>query len=199
MSAKLRHRKKRDLYFEVAAEHSVGLQYITILEPLKEHNRYHNFRARSLPKIGVVMSQKPNTISRLWRFLHECGHCKLHSNLRRSVDVAYHSIELEAERYAYDAIKSAGIEVSAKALRDSQDYISGELMADARAGFQPAEGVFEYLSLFEDESSDYYVADYLRDRVAEILSGPRTVEHLAAWYHNNDHPILNQYDDEEAA
>ena len=137
---------KRDLYFEIAAQHSVGLRWITLLDT--DYANREKINGRSMPGLGVIFVPRPDTLPRLRIFLHECAHCKLHRETPRGT--SYHQVELEAERYAFDAITEAGIQVSRHALERSQWLIYGELLADLRAGFDPAPGVFEYLDFSQE-------------------------------------------------
>jgi hypothetical protein len=146
-------KRKRDRYFEIAAEHSANLRFITILT--SEDLRGMNMRGRSTPQALFMMVRRPDTLYWLWRFLHECAHCKLHQSV--SAGTPYHWIELDAERYVLEALASAGIEVNNRLLIDSQNYIFGELSADLRAGFDPATDVFEYLNMSEQRASEFVV------------------------------------------
>jgi hypothetical protein len=181
--------RKRDKYFEVAAAHSAGLNWITILD--SNHHRHENYRARYDIHLHSVLSRRPDTMRKLWTFLHECGHSKLHRDLKRSIDVPYHSVELEAERYALEAIRAARIDISPKVLCSTHTYIFGELLGDVRAGFDPTEGVFEYLeeTAFHDPECTVEAGKKYVERVRSL---PRTTAYLAAWYHNVQHPILTR-------
>jgi hypothetical protein len=64
-------------------------------------------------------------------------------------------------------------------------------LGDVRAGFDPAEGVFEYLgetALYDPECS----VEAAKKCVERVRSLPRTTDYLAAWYKNVQHPILTQ-------
>jgi hypothetical protein len=91
---------KRKRYFEIAAEHSANLRWITILPPLKVLRRFGCMEARSLQCVGIIMVHRPDTFERLRRFLHECAHCKLHAEALK--ETPYHWLELDAEQYAFE-------------------------------------------------------------------------------------------------
>jgi hypothetical protein len=157
--------KKR--YFEIAAAHSIGLRLIIMLPPLSEM-RHQPFNARSLPAAGIIMVHRPDTLKRLWRFLHECGHVHLHRHT--PLDTPSHKLELDANQYAQKALEEAGLGAAIEALkRESQSNVFCELGADLRAGFSPATGVFDYVGMNQDEAKEY---------VARLASLPRTTKFL---------------------
>lgn len=139
---------KRDVYFEIAAQHSADLQSIRIL-PSKA-DRSVPYLGRAIPELGIIIVQRPDTLAKLKRFLHECAHTKIH---RRSKH-PYHRLELEAEQYALAALAEAGLVIPESLLVDSKNRIYGELLADLRAGFEPAPGVFEYIDFSEAQAEE---------------------------------------------
>jgi hypothetical protein len=163
--------RKRDRYFEIAAQHCpTDLRFITVLDTAGLQalgDRRLRLRGRSIPDAGIMMVHRPDTLLWLWRFLHECAHVKLHKNIPRTTP--YHWIELDAERYVLTAIRDAEIEISKRLLVDSQNYLYGELLADLRAGLEPASGIFEYLDMTEQQGSEL---------VSEMRALPRTTEFL---------------------
>jgi hypothetical protein len=124
--------RKRDRYFEIAAQHcSPDLRLITVLstEELRMSGSgwrgWRGIRGRSKPNEGIIMVHRPDTLPWLWRFLHECAHVRLHKNI--PITTPYHWLELDAERYALNAIRDAKIEIPERLLNDSRWYIQGEL------------------------------------------------------------------------
>jgi hypothetical protein len=144
--------RKRDLYFEIAAQHCPpDLRFITIL-PSKA-DRSANYWASSAPNAGIILVQRPDTLPKLKRFLHECAHVKLHKGLWPGAR-PYHSLELDAEKYAINAITQSGLQVSDRLLSSSICYIYGELLADLRARLEPAPGVFEFIGYSEAQAKE---------------------------------------------
>ncbi len=156
---------KRNLYFEVAAQHSTGLRLITLID--KGHSGREKINGRSNPRLGWITVPRPDTLPRLRVFLHECAHCKLHREVQPRTP--YHWLELEAERYTFAALAEAGIQASRYARERSQWSIYGELLADLRAGFDPAPGVFEYLDFSRGRSEEL---------IAQMRALPATDEFL---------------------
>jgi hypothetical protein len=138
--------KKRDRYYEIAAEHSAGLRTIVILPPVKERPAGSVTRGRAIPELGVIIVRRPDTLDHLRLFLHECAHCKLHQ--RVPPGTPYHWLELDAERYAFAALQKSGLEIPEKALEESRYYLFGELGADVRAGQELHPEVFDYIGPF---------------------------------------------------
>ena len=155
---------KRNLYFEIAAQHSAELRLIELMST--EDAASVNFNGRSFPARGMIIVRRPDSLYRLRIFLHECAHCKLHRNLYPGTP--YHQLELDAERYAFAALKTAGLDSWRLSVR-SQDYIFGELNADLRAGFKPAPGVFEYIGFTPEEAERH---------LAKMRSLPKTTAFL---------------------
>jgi hypothetical protein len=156
---------KRPLYYDIAAEHSTDLHSIYVLttEDIRRCAQY----ASSIPDVRMIATPRPDTLTRLWRFLHECAHVKMHQSPAKHM--SYHWLELDAERYAYMALHQAGIKIPERRIQESRWHIRYELTADLRAGFKPAPGVFEYLEWGEQKATAY---------VAHIQSLPQTFAFL---------------------
>lgn len=115
----------------------------------------------------TMLVQRPDTLLKLWRFLHECAHLKMHRSV--APGTSYHLVELEADRYARDAIRDAGIEISGKFLCVRKEYLYSELLADLRAGYDMSPGIVEYMGWSEQEGLEL---------VAIMRKLPSTKKHL---------------------
>jgi hypothetical protein len=141
--------KLRERYYEIAARYSADLRWITILPRLREM-RLLSYNATSQPGLKVIHVRRPDTLSRLWRFLHECGHCERHQKVPNGTP--YHQLELEADQYAGDVILAEGLKIPERLLEERRDHVFSELLADLRAGYAPAPGVFAFIEMSETEA-----------------------------------------------
>jgi hypothetical protein len=171
---------------DIAAEHSTHLSYVEILTD--ERAAELHIRARWDAINNAIIIRKPKTIGNFWLFLHECGHSKLHKNLCFAGDIKrfppYHVAEVEAEFYAYQAMRKAGISVPDEVLCGSVSHVMSEAIADACAGFPVSQKVLAYCKLCKTEC--------LLQLLKKVKEVPRTTEMLSSWYSNVEHPILQE-------
>jgi hypothetical protein len=170
---------------DVAAEHSKHLSYVEILTD--ERANELRIRARFDAIHNAIITRTPKTIGNLWVFLHECGHSKLHNNfctedLKRIPP--YHVMEVEAEFYAYKAMRKAGLTVPDEIILASVSHAMAEAMADACAGIPVSQLILAYLKLTKTER--------LLPILKQAKEVPRTTEFLSSWYDNVGHPILKE-------
>jgi hypothetical protein len=169
-------------FADIAAEHSRHLNLIEILDDSKAKEL--NIRGRYDPTRNAVITRKPDTAGRLWLFLHECGHSKLHTPQQLTEVPVYHVGEVEAEHFVFKAMKKAKVEVPIEIIQGSVCHIIAEAVADICAGFKLSQLVLAYARLTGQEE--------ILSLIALAQECPRTTAFLAHWYDAVNHPVLQE-------
>ena len=95
--------QKKHNYYRIAADNTpANVSYVQLMD---EENNIYDARAH-VTSNWVEVPAPPNTISRLFRFLHEMGHMTLHTDIRFSNPPL---LEAQAIDFVLDILEREGI------------------------------------------------------------------------------------------
>lgn len=80
----------------------------------------------------MIVAPKPVTRRALHIFLHECGHAHLHGPSKKHVRV--HVREMEAEQFAFDKMREAGVAIPDKSRARAKSYVRRKIKQAVRCG-----------------------------------------------------------------
>ena len=98
---------KAQLYLQIATKHTLeGVKAIAVVGTGDGH------QGRSHVLEGVMEVPTPNTVGRLWTYLHECVHMRLSRSVRPEGN-AYSRIEAEADLEVMRILDEEGVTIPA--------------------------------------------------------------------------------------
>jgi hypothetical protein len=80
----------------------------------------------------LLQAPYPNTLKRLYIFLHECAHA--HLDHGHNGNTPRHVEELEAEMWAHDKMKGHGLEIPPEITAKARDYVAQKIVQAERRG-----------------------------------------------------------------
>ena len=104
--------KKRDLYFRIAAE--CIPESVRRVHVLRGNRRNKVFLGKSHVTEGLMQVPSPDTLGRLWVWLHECYHMENHQHVWLGQPPSRQ--EAEADLYALETLERYGITVPSQVI-----------------------------------------------------------------------------------
>ena len=89
-----------------------------------------NLTGRAFLKTGILAAPRPATRKALYIYLHECAHFALHADRRKP----RHVEEMEAEQWAHDRMRQAGIPVPRSMTKRAKAYVRWKIEQAIRRG-----------------------------------------------------------------
>jgi hypothetical protein len=123
-----RRREAAERYLEIATA-------LKIEAGVKRHDVCKELRGLAYCDSGVIDAPEGRTRKQLYILAHECAHVALkHGQHRWRKNKPGHVVELEAERWAHDALRRHGVPVPRAMSRRARNYVSHWIAKDERNG-----------------------------------------------------------------
>jgi hypothetical protein len=123
-----RRREAAERYLEIAT-------VLKMEAGVKRHDVCKELRGLAYCDSGVILAPEGRTRKQLYILAHECAHVALkHGQRRWRKSKPGHVVELEAERWAHDALRRHGVPVPRAMSRGARNYVSHWIAKDERNG-----------------------------------------------------------------
>ena len=111
--------KKRDLYFRIAAE--CIPESVRRVHVLRGNRRNKVFLGKSHVTEGLMQVPSPDTLGRLWVWLHKCYHMENHRHVWPGQPPSRQ--EAEADLYALETLERYGITVPSQVILSAMNTL----------------------------------------------------------------------------